>query len=77
MGKRSQSATVRLWGAARVSRGLIRGVPKIKLHNPVLARENGDEFMRVFHDAVAGLVEPFLLVIEGSIPNEQNKREGF
>ncbi len=57
--------------------GVIPGIPKVNLHNPVLARENGDEFMQFFHDAVAGLIEPFMLVIEGSIPNEKNKAEGF
>jgi hydrogenase small subunit len=32
--------------------------------------------MRCFHEAAAGRLEPFILVIEGSIPNEKNKAEG-
>jgi hydrogenase small subunit len=32
--------------------------------------------MRRFHDAAAGRLDPFILVIEGSIPNEKNKTEG-
>ncbi|HEY1769821.1 MAG TPA: hypothetical protein VGG02_06160 [Chthoniobacterales bacterium] len=57
--------------------GIIPGLPKVRLHNPVLARENGDEFVATFHRAAAGELQPFLLVIEGSIPNENNKSEGF
>jgi hydrogenase small subunit len=57
--------------------GVIPGIPKVNFHNPVLARENGEEFMKFFHDAAAGIIDPFLLVIEGSIPNEKNKAEGF
>jgi hydrogenase small subunit len=57
--------------------GVIPGIPKVNFHNPVLARENGDEFMKFFHDAADGIIEPFMLVIEGSIPNEKNKAEGF
>jgi hydrogenase small subunit len=57
--------------------GALPGVPPITLHNPCLAYANGDEFMQTFHRAAAGDVEPFILVIEGSIPNERNKREGY
>jgi hydrogenase small subunit len=57
--------------------GVIPGIPRVNFHNPVLARENGEEFMKFFHDAAAGVIDPFLLVIEGSIPNEKNKTEGF
>jgi hydrogenase small subunit len=57
--------------------GAIPGVPSIILHNPCLAYANGDEFMRVFHRAAAGEVNPFILVVEGSIPNEKLKTEGY
>jgi len=57
--------------------GALPFVPKIKLHNPFLAYENGEEFMRVFHQAAEGKLTPFILVIEGSIPNEKNKSEGY
>src|SRR5688572_13871443 len=56
--------------------GIIPGIPIVRFHNPVLAYENGDAFMQRFHDAAAGKLEPFILVIEGSIPNEKNKTEG-
>ena len=57
--------------------GIIPGIPKVRFHNPVLARENGDEFVQIFHDAANGALEPFLLVVEGSIPNEKSNTEGF
>ncbi|MBW3598782.1 MAG: hydrogenase expression protein HypE [Planctomycetes bacterium] len=57
--------------------GGIPGIPKVHFLNPVLAYENGDEFMRFMHLAAADELGPFLLVIEGSIPNENNKPEGY
>lgn len=57
--------------------GAIPGIPKVRLHNPFLSYENGDEFMDLFHRAAAGKIEPFILVIEGSIPDETNKAEGY
>ena len=57
--------------------GALPGVPRVILHNPVLAYENGDAFMQSMRDAAAGKLDPFILVIEGSIPNEKNKAEGF
>src|ERR1700756_4784053 len=53
--------------------GALPFVPRIKLHNPFLAYENGEEFMEVFHRAAEGGLPPFILVIEGSIPNEKKK----
>ena len=57
--------------------GAIPGLPKVHLHNPVLAYENGDEFMKFFYEAEKGRLEPFVLVVEGSIPNEKIKTEGY
>jgi hydrogenase small subunit len=57
--------------------GALPGIPRVRLHNPVLAYANGDDFLRIFHDAAEGRLERFLLVIEGSIPNEHNKTEGY
>ncbi len=55
--------------------GAIPGLPKVHLHNPVLAYENGDEFMKFFYQAEKGELDPFVLVVEGSIPNERIKSE--
>jgi Ni,Fe-hydrogenase I small subunit len=57
--------------------GGLPGIPKVNLHNPFLAREVGDEFLKPFHLAAEGQASPFILVIEGSIPNENNKSEGY
>ncbi len=57
--------------------GGIPGIPKVRLHNPFLAYESGEDFLRPFHRAAVGKLEPFILVIEGSIPNEYNKSEGY
>ncbi len=57
--------------------GAIPGLPKVHLHNPVLAYEVGDDFMRHWYLAEEGKLDPFVLVIEGSIPNEAIKREGY
>src|ERR1700722_4817658 len=57
--------------------GALPGLPKVPLHNPVLAYENGDGFMKFFYDAEKGLLDPFVLVVEGSIPNETIKQEGY
>ncbi|HYL45006.1 MAG TPA: hydrogenase expression protein HypE, partial [Ktedonobacteraceae bacterium] len=58
--------------------GAIPGLPKVHLHNPVLAYEQGGEsFMTWFYRAERGEIDPFVLVVEGSIPNEKIKAEGY
>src|ERR1700733_15858995 len=57
--------------------GAIPGLPKVHLHNPVLAYENGDEFMKYWYLAAEDRLNPFVLVVEGSIPNESIHREGY
>jgi hydrogenase small subunit len=57
--------------------GAIPGIPRVNFRNPVFAVETGDEFVSYFHRAAKGLLSPFVLVVEGSIPNEQNKTEGY
>lgn len=57
--------------------GLIPGLPKVHLYNKVLAYENGDEFLEAFRKAARGELDPFVLVVEGSIPNEQINGDGF
>ncbi|MCE5278062.1 MAG: hydrogenase expression protein HypE [Planctomycetaceae bacterium] len=57
--------------------GNIPGLPKVHLHNPVLSFETGDELMKYWHQADEGTLGPFVLVVEGSIPNEKIKEEGY
>src|SRR6476661_6139207 len=55
----------------------IPGMPKVIVHKPVLAFENGREFMQAWYDAEAGKLDPFVLVVEGSIPNEKLNGDGY
>ncbi len=57
--------------------GALPGLPKVRLHNPVLAYAVGDDFLKDWQRAAEGRLEPFLLVVEGSIPNEKNKAAGY
>ncbi|MEO6056936.1 MAG: hydrogenase expression protein HypE [Gemmatimonadales bacterium] len=57
--------------------GIIPGMPQVVVHTPVLAYENGAEFMQAWYDAEAGKLDPFVLILEGSVPNEKIKKEGF
>ena len=56
--------------------GALPGVPRVVLHNPVLAYENGDEFLAMLRRAAAGEMRPFILVFEGSVPDESLAGEG-
>ena len=75
--------TVSLTGASQPSiedvvLGLIPGIPKVILHNKVLAYETGEDYLKPFRAAAAGtLGAPFVLVIEGSIPNENINGDGY
>jgi hydrogenase small subunit len=57
--------------------GALPGVPPIRLHHPVLDLRNGAEFLEPFHRAARGELAPFVLVVEGSIPDEGNKAAGY
>src|SRR5438132_222753 len=57
--------------------GVIPGLPVVRLHNPVLAYENADEFLHFLYRADEGKLDPFILVVEGSVPNEKNKQAGY
>ncbi|MFF4772763.1 hydrogenase expression protein HypE [Microtetraspora fusca] len=57
--------------------GLVPGLPKVHLHNKVLAQQVGDEFMAAFHQAARDELGPFIFVVEGSIPNEKINGEGY
>ncbi|HVK07994.1 MAG TPA: hypothetical protein VM597_04365 [Gemmataceae bacterium] len=74
--------TVSITGATQPSLedlvlGVLPGVPRVRLHNPVLAYGAGEEFLAPFRKAAEGKLGPYVLVMEGSIPNERNKAEGY
>jgi hypothetical protein len=54
----------------------IPGAPRVVIHNPVLALENGEDFLRAWYDAEEGRLDPFILVVEGAIANEQINGDG-
>jgi hydrogenase small subunit len=52
--------------------GTIPGMPKVVLHHPVLNVSAGAEFIRAFHAAANGtLGAPYVVVLEGSVPDDQ------
>jgi hydrogenase small subunit len=58
--------------------GALPGLPEVAVHWPLIEYSlGGEEFMSWFHKAERGELEPFVLVIEGSIPNESIKKEGY
>jgi hydrogenase small subunit len=57
--------------------GAIPWIPKVRLINPFLSYENGDELMALYRRAADGESGPFIFVMEGSIPDETNKSAGY
>jgi hydrogenase small subunit len=57
-------------------RGAIPGQPRIALYNPLLAYDVGDDYLRAWHRAARGELDPFVLVVEGSVPNEEINGDG-
>jgi hydrogenase small subunit len=47
-------------GIEAVLLGAIPGLPKVHLHNLVLAAEAGDDFMKYFHQADRGEIDNFV-----------------
>ena len=65
-----------------IALGALPGLPRVAVHWPLIDFECGpnggaDDFLEWFFKADRGELEPFMLVVEGSIPNEQNKEEGY
>ena len=64
-----------------IALGALPGLPKVAVHWPLIDFECGpetgaDNFIEWFHKADRGELEPFVLVIEGSIPNESDQVRG-
>src|SRR5215470_9409086 len=65
-----------------IAMSALPGLPKIAVHWPLIDFECGpdqgaDTFIEWFHKADRGELEPFVLVLEGSIPNEQINGDGY
>ena len=59
-----------------IIQGVIPGMPRVVIHNQVIAFEVGDEYIQAWYDAEQGKLDPFVLVVEGSLGNEQINGEG-
>src|SRR3954462_8939951 len=59
--------------------GAVPGLPKVHLHNKVLDPSlGGEEFLKPYRQALDDELDaPFVLVIEGSIPNENINGDGY
>jgi hydrogenase small subunit len=57
-------------------RGCIPGLPPVIVYNALFAYETGEQFMRAWFDAAAGKLDPFILVLEGAVPNEEINGDG-
>ncbi|MDP8942949.1 MAG: hydrogenase expression protein HypE [Actinomycetota bacterium] len=51
--------------------GTIPGLPRVVLHHPVLSVSAGSEFTKPFQMAVDGKLPPYVVVMEGSVPDDQ------
>ena len=65
-----------------IALGALPGLPKVAVHWPLIDFEcgptgGGDPFIEWFHKADRGELEPFVLVLEGSIPNEEINKDGY
>ena len=55
----------------------IPGMPKVVIHNQVIDYMNGQEYAQAWFDAEEGKLDPFVLVIEGSLGNEEINGDGY
>jgi len=61
-----------------IALGALPGLPGVKFHWPLIEYSlGGAEFLEAFFKAERGELDPFVLVIEGSIPNEELLKEGY
>src|SRR6266567_2166345 len=65
-----------------IALGALPGLPKVAVHWPLIDFECGpeqgaDNFIEWWHRADRGELDPFVLVVEGSVPNEAIKEEGY
>ena len=62
--------------------GALPGLPPIALHWPYFDFDSGPDggggsFIEWWHRADRGELDPFILIVEGSVPDESNKAEGY
>jgi hydrogenase small subunit len=62
--------------------GALPGLPRVAMHWPLLDFQTGpergtDSFIEWWHRADRGELDPFILIVEGSVPDESGKPEGY
>ncbi len=57
--------------------GALPWIPRVTLHNQFLSYQNGDEFVEAFRLGARDQLGAFLLVVEGSIPDETLSGDGY
>ena len=61
-----------------IAMGALPGLPPVAFHWPLIEYSlGGEEFMSWWWKADRGELDPFVLVVEGSIPNESIEAEGY
>jgi hydrogenase small subunit len=65
-----------------IALGALPGLPKVAVHWPLIDFDSGpeqgaDAFLEWFRKADRGELDPFVLVVEGSIPNERINGDGY
>ena len=60
-----------------IALGALPGLPNVVFHWPLISYTVGADFLKAFHAAGRGELDPFVLVVEGSIPNENFAGEGY
>jgi len=56
--------------------GVLPGQAKVVFHWPLLAWDSGTDFLDPFFAAERGEIDPYVLVVEGSVPNEEITPDG-
>jgi hydrogenase small subunit len=61
-----------------IALGALPGLPGVKFHWPLIEYSlGGAAFLEAFFKAEKGELDPFVLVLEGSIANEESLKEGY
>ena len=82
-GMSCDGCTVSMTGASNPSLeqmvdGTVPEMPVVRLHHPMFEGDSGDAFMEPFRTAAAGkLGAPYIVVLEGSVPDDQSLPGGY
>ena len=81
-GMSCDGCTVSMLGASNPSlehlvMGTVPRLPLVILHHPMIAEDSGQDFVTAYRQAVEGTLDaPYVVVLEGSIPDDQSLEHG-